>query len=145
RPAQPGIFSRSTQGGEPHLPIESRLVWGTPAARAFHVPWFPFEFVRQPIDAVSAAFEYNFGPVLRHYTKKSIAVRDPKCCDTAINSYERARPWSVRFKRSENEPSIDGDGENNHRYGPVNRQSITVAAVYDRLIFSADRRVINQQ
>src|SRR5207302_11267720 len=34
-PDEPGILLRSSQRGEPHLPIESRLMWRAPAGRAF--------------------------------------------------------------------------------------------------------------
>jgi hypothetical protein len=34
-PDEPGILLRSSQRGEPHLPIESGLMWRAPAGRAF--------------------------------------------------------------------------------------------------------------
>src|SRR5438874_8636479 len=73
-PDKPGILLWSSQRGEPHLPIESRLMWRAPAGRAFYVTGFPFEFVRQPIDAICAAFDHNLTAILRHYAKQSIAV-----------------------------------------------------------------------
>src|SRR5205823_2340418 len=107
KPDKPGILLWSSQRGEPHLPIESRLMWRAPAGRAFYVTGFPFEFVRQPIDAICAAFDHNLTAILRHYAKQSIAVRDPKRFERFVN--DRQRPWrfGLGLQRSKNKPGID--------------------------------------
>src|SRR5258708_2194551 len=43
---EPRVFSRRSQCGEPHLPVEPRLMRRAPAGRSHHIAWFPFEFIR---------------------------------------------------------------------------------------------------
>src|SRR4051812_11067432 len=42
--------------GEPHLPIEPRLVRRVPTRRPLQRAWLPLEFVRAPFGSVRAAF-----------------------------------------------------------------------------------------
>src|SRR5690242_20569077 len=49
------------QGGEPHLPVQSRLVRGDEFWSALESAGFVFEFVFEPGDAVVAAFDDNLG------------------------------------------------------------------------------------
>src|SRR4029077_8464891 len=71
---EPRIFARRSQSGKPHLPVESRLVRCAPTRRAFHVAGFPFEFVRQPVNPISAAFEHDFAAVFGPRSKQSVAI-----------------------------------------------------------------------
>src|SRR6266487_6717040 len=144
-PDKPGILLWSSQRGEPHLPIESRLMWRAPAGRASYVTGFPFEFVRQPIDAICAAFDHNLAAILGHYAKKPVAIHDPEWFEVFVSKREPARPLCVRSKCIENEPCIDWQRNDDHHDRAVHRQSITVAAVCNRRIFSTERCVIYQQ
>src|SRR3984893_1402469 len=85
---EPRVFSRRSQCGEPHLPVEPRLMRRAPAGRTHHIARFPFEFVRQPVDPVRAPFDFNFAAVLRHYAEKSVAVRDSEWFNAFVNEYE---------------------------------------------------------
>src|SRR5207247_2851702 len=48
---KPRIAAIITEGGEPHLPVESRLVRRDEGGPALRVPWLPFEMVSQPGEA----------------------------------------------------------------------------------------------
>src|SRR6266446_4351448 len=98
---EPRIFARRSQSGKPHLPVESRLVRRTPTRQAFHVAGFPFEFVRQPVNPISAAFKHDFAAVLRHLAKKAVTVHDPKCFELFVKIRQRARWSTQRFKCAE--------------------------------------------
>src|SRR5947207_6072363 len=95
---EPRIFARRSQSGKPHLPVESRLVRRTPTRQAFHVAGFPFEFVRQPVNPISAAFKHDFAAVLRHFSKKAIAVHVAKCFEPFVEIRQRAR-WSAQWSK----------------------------------------------
>src|SRR4051812_12221106 len=88
---EPRIFARRSQSGKPHLPVESRLVRCTPTGRAFYVARFPFEFVKQPINGIRAAFEDDFAAVLRHLPKQAIAVDNAERSELFVKI--RHRPW----------------------------------------------------
>ncbi len=98
---EPRVFAWRSQCGEPHLPIESRLVRRTPTGGAFYVTWLPFEFVRQPVNPIRAAFEDDFATVLRHYAEKAIAVDDAKCFELFVKISQHARWSTPRFKCAE--------------------------------------------
>ena len=98
---QPRIFARRSQSGEPHLPVQSRLVRRTPTGHAFHVAGFPFEFVRQPINPVGAAFEHDFVAILRHHAKQAVAVHDPERFEPFVKIRQRTRWSTQRFKCAE--------------------------------------------
>ena len=151
-PDEPGIFLGRSERGEPHLPVEPRLMRRAPTGRTHYISRFPFEFVRQPIDPISAAFDYNFAAILRHHAKKAVPVHDPKWFQVSVDKSERARPWRVRLKRGENEPRIYRQGEEDHRDRAIRRQlpcaiMTIVAAVADRggHPSPANRCVIDQQ
>src|SRR4030095_10254191 len=58
-PDKPQTVLWSPQRGDPHLPIEPWLMWRAPTRSAVYSARFPFEFVRQPIDSIGAAFDHN--------------------------------------------------------------------------------------
>src|ERR1700676_4060460 len=95
---EPQIFPRRSQCGEPHLPIEPRLMRRAPARCTRHVARLPFEFVRQPIDPVRAAFDHDLFTIFRHHAEKSVAIRDSKWLDTFVNCCDRPRPFRIRFE-----------------------------------------------
>src|SRR5213080_2256577 len=123
-PDKPGILLWSSQRGEPHLPIEPGLMWRTPARGAVYGARFPSEFVRQPIDSIGAAFDYNLAAIFRHYAKQAVAVHDPERFEVSVCERERARPRCVRLKRSKNEPSIDGQRNDEHNDRAGRRQAV---------------------
>ena len=91
-------------------------MWRAPAWRALHVAWFPFEFIRQPFDAIGAAFDHNLAAVLGHHAKKSVAVHDSKCFEMFVKFRQRAWPVArLRFERSENEPRVNRQRDNRLR------------------------------
>ena len=143
----PRVFSRRSQRGEPHLPIEPRLMRRAPARRTHHIAWFPFEFVRQPIDPVRAAFDHDLFTIFRHYAEKPVAVRDPKWFNSFVNECERARPFRFRFECDEDEPPIQRQHHNDHRDRKQHRQSPCKTPARDRGHNSrpAKRCVVNQQ
>src|SRR5207237_8563738 len=68
---KPRILSIRPKRGEPHLPIEPRLMRRAPARRAHHVTGLPFEFVRLPIKSVSTPLNYDLASIFRHHAKKA--------------------------------------------------------------------------
>src|SRR5438034_428980 len=80
------------QGSEPHLPIETRLMGRDETRRAVHVPDFPFELIRLPLDAVLAAFDDDFRAFGRHDGKETVAVDEIKWPEPFEESDEPARP-----------------------------------------------------
>src|SRR5215469_3113116 len=150
-PSKPGIFFRRCQRGEPHLPVEPRLVRCTPAGGAHYVPRLPFELVREPINPIGAAFEHNLSPVLCHYAEESVAVHYPKRFETTVNRGERARPACVRPERSEDKPRVDRQCNNDRSDRSV---AVVATALCRRgwnvmpegaLMQRGERRIINQQ
>src|SRR6266550_1701873 len=113
-PDKPGISLWSSQRSEPHLPIESRLMWRTPAWRAHYVARFPFEFVRQPIDAICAPFDHDLPAILGHYAKQAVTIHDPEGFEVFVSKREAAWPLRIRLKRSENEPCINRQRNDDH-------------------------------
>src|SRR4029077_6390523 len=98
---EPRIFARRPQSGKPHLPIESRLMWRAPTRRAFHVAGFPFEFVRQPVNPISAAFEHDFAAVFRHHAEKAVTVHNAKRFELFVKTRQHARWSTQRFEGAE--------------------------------------------
>src|SRR5204863_7482586 len=113
-PDKPGNLLWCSQRGEPHLPIEPWLMWRAPARGAVYGARFPFEFVRQPIDPIGAAFDYNLATIFRHYAKQAVAVHNPERFDVLVSKRESPRPRCIRLKCSKNEPSIDGQRNDEH-------------------------------
>ncbi len=111
---EPGIFSGRSERGEPHLPVEPRLVRRAPTRRTHYISRFPFEFVRQPLDPIGAAFDHNFAAILRHHAKKAVPVHDPKRSQFSVNKSERTWPLGIRLKRGKNEPRIYRQRDNDH-------------------------------
>src|SRR5439155_22193523 len=60
---KPRILSIRPERGEPHLPVEPRLMRRAPARRAHYVALLPFKLVRLPIDSVGAAFDHHLAPI----------------------------------------------------------------------------------
>ena len=113
-PGKPGILLWSSQRGEPHLPIEPGLMWRAAIRSAVYIARFPFEFVRQPVDPIGAAFDHNLAAIFRHYAKQAVSVHDPERFEVLVSKRERARPRCIRLKRSKNEPPIDGQRHDEH-------------------------------
>src|SRR5260370_31945291 len=59
---EPWVAPVIAEGGKPHLPIQSRLVWRDKFRAPFHITGLVLEFVFKPGDAVVAAFDNNLGP-----------------------------------------------------------------------------------
>src|SRR5262249_7619327 len=68
-----GLIVRAERG-EPHLPIEPRLVWCNPGGSTSQIARFVFELVRQPIGSVVGPFDDDFRPRGGHHRKESVAV-----------------------------------------------------------------------
>src|SRR6266481_2258175 len=65
---EPWVAPVIAEGGEPHLPIQSRLMWGDEFRSAFEIAGFVLEFVFEPCDAVVAAFDNNLGAGCSHHS-----------------------------------------------------------------------------
>src|SRR2546430_6187499 len=87
---KPRILSIRPQRGEPHLPVEPRLMRRAPARRAHHVTGLPFEFVRLPIKSVSARFDHNLAPIFGHHAKKTVTVYNSKRLRSSVSGSEQA-------------------------------------------------------
>src|SRR5215475_15554207 len=88
---KPRIFARRSQSGKPHLPIESRLVRRAPTWHAFHIAWLPLEFIRQPVNPISASFEDDFAAILCHHAKQTVTVHNAKCLEPFVKIRQRGR------------------------------------------------------
>jgi hypothetical protein len=60
--------------GKPHLPVKPWLVRGRLSRAAGEVARFPFEFDRDPEDAVIADLEQDFWAFLGHALKETVGV-----------------------------------------------------------------------
>src|SRR5437762_720569 len=78
RAHKPRIIPRCPERGEPHLPIETRLMRCAPAGRAHHVARFPFELVWIETYSVRASFDHDLAAIFCHYAKESVAIHNPK-------------------------------------------------------------------
>jgi hypothetical protein len=123
-PDKPRILLWSSQRGEPHVPIEPWLMWRAPTRDTVYIARFPFEFVRQPIDSIGAAFDHNLATIFRHYAKQAVAIHDPERFEVLVSKRESARPRCIRLKRSKNEPSIDGQRNDQHNDRSGRRQAV---------------------
>src|SRR5205085_6125077 len=94
---EPWFLPPTTEGGEPHLPIQSRLMRCAPARRAIHIARFPFELVGNPIDSVRAAFDLNFRTLFCHDPEKSITIQDSEGLDARVDRHEWLWPLSFWF------------------------------------------------
>src|SRR5437899_899872 len=103
---KPWILLRTAEGGKPHLPIKPRLMRRAPAWRALHFARFPFEFIRPPINPVSTAFDYNFAPVFRHDTEKSVTIRNAERLNALVDNRQGTPPFCFRFECGENKPRV---------------------------------------
>src|SRR6516162_1547130 len=83
---KPWILAIRAEGGKPHLPIESQLMWRAPTGRALHPAGFPFEFVRLPIDPVGASFNNDL--YRGHADRQSIDEFAAMVCDRRTFSSE---------------------------------------------------------
>ena len=59
-----GFSCRRAQRGEPHLPIEARLMRRVPSRRAHHIAGFVFERVLAPVNPVIRALDNISGRVV---------------------------------------------------------------------------------
>ena len=121
---KPRILSIRPERGEPHLPVEPRLMRRAPARRAHHVTGLPFKFVRLPIKSVSARFDHNLAPIFGHHAKKTVTVYNSKRLRSSVSGSEQARPLRFRFERAVNQPRIQRQSQNNDNGRGVDRQSI---------------------
>ena len=64
----------AVERGEPHLPVESRLVWGDCRESVVGSAWLVAEFVGLPLMAVVAALDDDFTALCCHDGEKSIAI-----------------------------------------------------------------------
>src|SRR6266704_3854440 len=128
---KPRVLSIRPERGEPHLPVEPRLMRCTPTRRAVYAARLPFELVRLPINSVGAALDHNLAPVFRHHAKKTVAVYDSERFRSRINGSEQARPFRFRFERAVNQPHIERQSENNYRSRRTMRQSMSKIMGHD--------------
>src|SRR5262249_29456997 len=72
--AEPRALSVVPQGGEPHLPVQSRHVQSGEPGPPADFAGLPAEFVRQPDLAIVTPFHHDFVALRRHYGKKPVIV-----------------------------------------------------------------------
>src|SRR3984957_1290636 len=63
---KPPYIPRVIERGEPHLPVQSWLVWDVPARASRQIARFITEFVLAPFDAVLRALDDDFLALCRH-------------------------------------------------------------------------------
>ena len=71
------------------------------ARRARHITRLPLKLVRQPTDAILAAFDDDFWPLGRHNRKKPVAVNYPKGIEKLPDRGERFRPIHLKSEQSQ--------------------------------------------
>src|SRR5438105_3240395 len=100
------MLSIGPEGGEPHLPVQTRLVGRYPRWRSIQVSRFPFEFVSAPVDPVGTAFQDDLRPRLGHDPKQAVAVHDSKWLDVIIKRRDRTGPGCSRLERGKNQHRV---------------------------------------
>src|SRR5206468_8916138 len=92
---EPRFLPPTTEGREPHLPVQSRLMRCTPARRAIHIARFPFELVGNPIDSIGPSFDLNFRTLFRHHPEKSITIQYSERLDAGIKHQQWLWPINL--------------------------------------------------
>ena len=75
---EPWVAPVIAEGGKPHLPIQSRLMWGDEFRPSFEIAGLVFEFVFEPCDAVVAALDHNLGARRGHDSEETVAAEGAK-------------------------------------------------------------------
>src|SRR6266849_7945836 len=86
---EPWVPLAGAQSGEPHLPVQARLVRRDESRSAVQPSRFPFELVGKPGLPVEAPLEDDFGARGGHHCKEPIAVDASKWLDGAQELLDR--------------------------------------------------------
>ena len=100
------------QRGEPHLPVEARLVRLDEPRTAHGVPGLPAEFVRPPRLRIVAAFDHDLRPLRRHHAEQAVGI------DAAEGFQPHHRPDQEPRRVAPREccaPELDGREQEGHQ------------------------------
>src|SRR5207253_11457940 len=92
---KPAILSRRAQSREPHLPIQSRLMWCAPAGNPIQLAWLPFELVRGPLNAIVTSFNNDLATILGHDPEQTVTAADPERIHPFGDAGDKAGHFSV--------------------------------------------------
>ena len=112
---EPRVLPVVAQRGEPHLPVQSRLVRLDEAGTTLRVAGFPFEFVRQPGDAVIAALDDDFVARPGHHAEQTVGVQRSEWPDGPRQLHDRLWPGKVDAKVEQHFHSRDQHDESGER------------------------------
>src|SRR5439155_1487245 len=101
---EPGVLLVIAQGSEPHLPIQPRLMRLDEPGTLFHITWFVFEFVVEPVSAILAALHDDLRPGGGHDSEQSISVEAPEGGQPLIDRGHRGGPGDAQ---TEHERELD--------------------------------------
>src|SRR2546423_12475985 len=90
-----------------------------PARSAIHVAWFPFEFVRNPIDSVRAAFHLDLWPLFCHHPEESITIQDSEWLDACVDRQQWFGPIRLGLQRGVTKPKIERQGDEEDDKGAI--------------------------
>ena len=86
-----GFSLIAAESGEPHLPVEPRLVRDVPQRRPGQRPRFVAKNIFAPVLAVSRTFDHDLGPGGRHHREQPIGIDDRQRRDSPSNGTEHGQ------------------------------------------------------
>src|SRR5437588_1509949 len=104
---KPEIMPIGAKRREPHLPIQPGLVRRRPMRRLIQIAGFPFEFVREPFDAVRTSFHNDLRPRFRHHAEQTVAAHNSKWRDIIVEYRHRTRPCRLGPEGGKNQHGVD--------------------------------------
>src|ERR1044071_744512 len=87
-----GILLIIAERCEPHLPIQTRLMWLNKFGTNFYITGFVLELIIQPICSIITSLDNDFRPSCGHDCEQAVTVDGAKGGDPLVNGEERAGP-----------------------------------------------------
>src|ERR1039458_8070093 len=140
----PGILPIGAQRGEPHLPIQSRLMRRNEPGPARDVARLVFELVLPPGDAILAALNDNLRARGGHYREQAVAVEAPERFQPPVNRDQWPRPRDVQAEHHRELQERRDDRDSRERHGelyrplPDGRASVLASPIGPRCLRSEE-------
>src|SRR5262245_41496454 len=101
--------------GEPHLPIQPRLMRGNDSRRARHIARLPFELIRMPFAAIVTALNDDLRTFSCHHRKEAVTVDESERFENFENRRYRPRPSKVESKQTKHCLQREQGNQGRHR------------------------------